>query len=68
MVDGLERELAGRAAVVRLDVMSDVGRMAAYAYGIRVVPSFLVFDGAGNIVLAKSGRASKGELLQAIAE
>ena len=52
--------------MVRLDVMSDVGRMAAYTYGIRVVPSFLVFDGAGRLVLAKSGRASKGELLQAV--
>lgn len=68
MVDGLERELAGRAAVVRLDVMSGVGRMAAYTYGIRVVPSFLVFDGAGRVVLAKSGRASKSELLRAIME
>jgi thioredoxin-like negative regulator of GroEL len=50
IVDGIEKDLEGRAKVVRLGVMSGVGSQAARRYGVRGVPTLLVFDGAGQVV------------------
>ncbi|MCD4685311.1 MAG: thioredoxin family protein [Anaerolineae bacterium] len=41
--------------MVYLDLLSDVGREAARAYDVQSVPTLLVFDGAGNVVLRQSG-------------
>ena len=65
-MDGLEKELAGRALVVRLNVASQVGREAAYQYRVRALPTFLVFDGGGRLVWQRAGRASKAELMKAM--
>lgn len=51
-VDGLERELADRALVVRLNVGDSAGRAVASRYGLSAVPTFLVFTPDG----APSGR------------
>ncbi len=50
VVDGIERDLEDRAEVVRLSVMSRVGGMVAQRYGIRGIPTLLLFDGKGNLV------------------
>jgi hypothetical protein len=50
IVDGIEKDLEGRAKVVRLGVMSDLGMQAARRYGVRGVPTLIVFDGAGRLV------------------
>lgn len=55
-VDGLERDLDGKAAVLRLDVRSPVGREAAARYGVRAVPTLIVVDGQGQVVLTQVGR------------
>lgn len=54
-MDGLEKDLRGRATVLRLDLLSGVGRDAARAYGVKVVPTTLLFDGNGQIVLRQTG-------------
>jgi len=54
-VDGLERELAGRAKVVRLDVMSTIGQRAARQYEVRGLPTFLLFDDEGQVVYCQAG-------------
>ncbi len=66
-VDGLEQDLKGRAAVLRLDLMSSVGREAASAYGVKVVPTMLVFDGRGQVVLKQSGSVSAGAIRETVA-
>jgi hypothetical protein len=48
-VDGLERELEGRARVVRLSAFSKVGQEVAQRYAVRGVPTFLIFDGQGEL-------------------
>ncbi len=53
-VDGLEHDLDGKAAVLRLDVRSPVGREAAARFGVRAVPTLVVVDGHGQVVLTKS--------------
>jgi thioredoxin-related protein len=55
-VDGLERDLDGKAAVLRLDVRSPVGRESAARFGVRAVPTLVVVDGQGHVVLTQVGR------------
>jgi thiol-disulfide isomerase/thioredoxin len=49
IVDGIEKDLSGRVDVIRLDVWSDIGRVAAQRYGVRGIPTLLVLDGAGQV-------------------
>ena len=50
MVDGLERELAGRVSVVRLNVADRAGAEARERFGTRKVPAIILLDadGAGS--------------------
>jgi len=52
----LERELEGQAEVLRLSVGSEVGKQLAARYGVRGVPTFFLFDGAGEMVSYQVGR------------
>jgi thioredoxin-like negative regulator of GroEL len=61
-VDGLERKLAGKAAVIRLDLMSQVGRQAAARFGVRAVPTLLVVNGEGQVVLTQVGLLRPGDV------
>lgn len=55
IVDRLERRLDSKASVIRLDVMSQVGRQAAAHYGVRGVPTLLVVNGDGQVSLTQVG-------------
>jgi hypothetical protein len=55
MVDRLERELEGQARVVRLDVFGRVGREIAQQHHVMSMPTFLVFDGDGNLLARQTG-------------
>ena len=54
-MDGLEQDLKGRATVLRLDLLSGVGREAASQYGVKAVPTTLLFDGSGQVILRQVG-------------
>ncbi len=66
-MDGLERDLKGRAAVLRLDLLSGVGREAASAYGVKVVPTVLLFDGNGMMIARQSGKVDAGPIRDQVA-
>jgi hypothetical protein len=66
VVDGIERELEGKAQVVRLSVMDGVGGQLALRYDARGVPTMVVLDGAGEVVYAKIGSPNRGEILAAV--
>ena len=66
VVDGIERELKGRAQVVRLSVMDNVSGQLALRYGVQGVPTLLVLDGAGEVVYVKAGSPNRGEILAAV--
>ena len=66
VVDGIERELEGRAQVVRLSVMDSVGGQLALRYGARGVPTMVVLNGAGEVVYVKIGSPNRGEILAAV--
>jgi thioredoxin-like negative regulator of GroEL len=66
IVDGIERDLEGQARVVRLSVMSDVGSRAAQRYGVRGVPTVLVFDGSGNLVEQRAGVPDRKQVVSQV--
>ena len=55
VVDRLERDLEALALVLRLNAMEAAGRDVMRAYGVYLVPTFLVFDGAGELVFSQGG-------------
>lgn len=55
VVDRLEEELEGRAEVLRIPLISPLGAALANRYGVRGVPTMLVFDGAGQMVYQQAG-------------
>ncbi|MCL7452920.1 MAG: thioredoxin family protein [Anaerolineae bacterium] len=56
VVDRLERDLEGEATILRLNAVSSVGRQLSGRYGVRGVPTFLLFDGTGQMVHYQVGR------------
>ena len=66
VVDGLERDLQGRAQVLRLGVMDDVGGTLALRYGVRGVPTLVVLNGAGEVVLKQTGMLDRAEVMAAV--
>lgn len=67
VVDGLEQDLEGQAAVLRIDITSKVGRDAARAHDVGAVPTFLVFDGEGTLILRQSGRPNSDVIRETVA-
>ena len=66
IVDGLERELDGQATVIRLDTNDQLGLQIAHRYGVRGLPTLLVFDGDGELIHRESGPPSKNRILAAV--
>ena len=61
-MDGLEADLAGQVEVIRIDMLSELGRNTAGLYGVQAVPTMLIFDGAGQLVYRSSGIPDRGKL------
>ena len=66
VVDGLERDLEGKAQVVRLSVTDSVGGKLAVRYGVRGVPTMVLLDGDGEVVYAKTGSPNRSEIIAAL--
>ena len=66
IVDGLERELADQADVIRIDILSEFGRNLAGLYGVRGTPTTLVVDGAGQVVFTHAGIPNAGQVREAV--
>jgi hypothetical protein len=54
-VDGLERDLAGQARFFRVERSTELARELAGRYGLRQLPSLLIFDAQGQMVLVQQG-------------
>lgn len=55
-MDRLEHDLEGQADVLRLSAWNSVGKQLAVRYGVRGVPTFILFDGLGQVVHYQVGR------------
>ena len=58
-----ELGLADNFLVIRLDVLSDVGKYVRQKYQGGVVPTFIVFDKGGNEVWRHSGSVPELETI-----
>jgi thioredoxin-related protein len=67
-VDGLERDLEGQAQVARLSILSKVGREVAQRYGVSSVPTFLVFDGQGDMIGRHVGLPNRARIKALVAQ
>lgn len=68
VVDRLERELNGSAKLLRINVMSQSGLALAREYGVVAVPTFIVFDGKGQVVSAQAGLPDRAAIRAAVAQ
>lgn len=66
-VDQLERDLAGQASVLRLNVKDGVGLTLAARWGVSGVPTFFVLSGAGDVIYARAGAPDIESLKAAVA-
>ncbi len=54
-MDRIETRLDGKAEVLRLNILSEVGRNVALKYGVRAVPTLIVVDGGGELIYGEYG-------------
>ena len=66
-MDGLERELAGQALVVRLSVFSKLGQEMITRHDVRGIPTFLIFDAQGNLIGRHTGFPKRGRIKDLVA-
>jgi hypothetical protein len=64
IVNGIERQLRGRATVVRLNLLGKLGREIARSYGVAAVPATIVFDGAGGVVYRHEGLPDRRRIVE----
>jgi len=64
VVDRLESQLTGKAEVIRLNLLTQVGRQAATRYGVRGVPTLIVVDDAGQPVYGSYGVPKPGQVVE----
>jgi thioredoxin-related protein len=62
IVDGLEAELSGRLKVIRLDVQGPSAGELGRKYNFRFTPTFVLLDGAGNVLLNRVGALEPQEV------
>jgi hypothetical protein len=65
-VDGIEKDLQGRAAVVRLNMLSKVGREVASRYGVPAVPTILVVEADTGVIYRHTGVPNRHEVVAQI--
>lgn len=67
-MDRLERELEGQAKVLHLNVTGDVGRQLAARHSVTGVPTFVLFNREGEVVLKQFGMPDQEAIIQAVAD
>lgn len=58
--------MKGRAEVIRINLMGQIGRTLVGRYGVRASPTMLVFDGKGNVIYSQAGIPNSEAILQAV--
>ena len=66
IVDGIEKDLKGKAEVVRLNLLSKVGREVASRYSVPAVPTILILDAEGEVVYRHTGMPDRREVVAQI--
>jgi hypothetical protein len=67
IVNGIEKDLQGRAKVIRLNLLSSLGREVARSYGVTAVPATIIFDGAGTLRYRHEGIPNRKQIVEEVA-
>jgi len=65
-VDGIEKDLKGKAEVVRLNMLSKVGRELASRYGVPAIPTILILDADSKVIYRHTGMPDRREVVGAV--
>lgn len=68
VVDGIEKDLAGRAQVLRVGVGDEVGLQLAQRYGVHSLPTLIVLDGEGRAYKKMIGIPNRAEVVQVVTD
>ena len=63
IVDGIEKDLDGRAKVIRLDMLSKIGREIAARYGVQSLPTLLVVDADSKEIYRETGMPNRRKVV-----
>jgi thiol-disulfide isomerase/thioredoxin len=63
IVNGIESDLEGKAKVIRLNVIDQMGREAAGRYDVSGLPTTLVLDGGGRVVHRQVGIPNRKKIV-----
>lgn len=66
IVNGFEKEMAGSVDVVHLSLLSAAGREIGGRYGVKVVPTSLLFNNQGELIQRVNGVPKKEDLISQI--
>ncbi len=66
-MNGFKEETAGTVDVVHLNLLSAAGREVGSRYGVKIVPTSLLFNSQGELVKRVNGVPRKDDLLKPIA-
>ena len=65
-MDGIAKDLQGKAEVVRLSILNKVGRELASRYGVPTVPTILILDADSKVVYRHAGMPDRREVVAQI--
>ena len=67
-MNGIEKDLQRQAKVVRVNLLSKLGRELSRAYGVTAVPALIVFDGAGRARFSHQGVPNRRRIVQEVSQ
>jgi thioredoxin 1 len=68
VVDRIEEQLVGKAKVIRVNLMSQMGLTLARRYNVRASPTVLVFDTQGSVIYSVAGIPDAAAITGAVDE
>ena len=68
IVNGIEKDLQGQAKVVRLNLLSKLGRELARTYGVTAIPAMVIFDGGGQVRYSHQGLPNRQRIVQEVSQ
>jgi len=68
IVNGIEKDLQGQVKIVRLNLLTKLGRELARAYGVTAIPAIVVFDGGGQVRYSHQGLPNRQRIVQEVSQ
>ena len=65
IVDGIEKDLRGKAKVIRVNLTSKIGREIAARYDVRSIPTLLVVNG-DEVTYRHQGVPRRGHVVEQV--